>query len=434
MKNCVIIFAWLLCGNNIYAQQKTPAKTPPVPCNGSADGLPGQYYDHTQPKYPTNLSGYATQDKAAMTKQMIVLEKTEEASRNNFQLSGCVARVSFSTLAKNSFGGYFHAGYQYQLALYQNVCHVTEHIVKTVDEYRSVLRISVNPDVAMPSVLPGAAGEFYLTDKNKSVRYEIPINAKLGPNYEKDRATNPSRISQYISESTVLANRSSDYKNKHRDFLKIINGEGYVENWMTGSEYDKPRPGGYKWIDRRYLITKPGVPLLIPVTRKQYLEDLLEYFEIEKVNFYISLEAQLKSVSGNTSDNAKKRMVVLEADKAAYPQFYEERKAKVTQLLATQKADWLQKNAVVDYNSYSYDAYQRLADIGKFYDAEGERTAALYIYNPEYFKINDKQPIKPILFEIQLRYESGEDRGFSERYLANFVKNYDFDALRKMLQ
>lgn len=434
MKNGMIIFVWLLCYCNSHAQQKASDNTSPMPCNGSADQLPGKYYDHTQPKYPPNLGNYSAQDKATMTKQLIALEKTEEASRSNFQLTGCVARVSFSTLVKNTSAGYFHAGYGYQLAAYQNVCHITEHVVKTVGEYRTVLRIDVNPAVAVPAVLPGATGEFYLTDQNKSVRYEVPINAKVGPDYDKDRTAHPSHISLYISESNVLTNRSSDYKNKHTDFLKIINGEGYVENWMSGSQYDKPNPKGYKWIDRHYMLTKPGVPLLIPVTRKQYLEDLLEYFEIEKVNFYASLEAQIKSNAGNTNEYAKKRMAVLEADKAAYPGFCEKRKAKVEQLLATQKNDWLQRNAVVDKNSYSYDAYQRLADIGKFYDEEDEKKVALYICNPEYFKTNSNQPFKPILFEIQFRYEISEDRGFSERLFTNFLKNYDFNALRKMLE
>lgn len=63
--------------------QKTSIKEIPMPCNGSADLLPGKYTDHTNPKYPTNLKGTA-QDRAAMTKQLIALEKLEEASRNNF--------------------------------------------------------------------------------------------------------------------------------------------------------------------------------------------------------------------------------------------------------------------------------------------------------------------------------------------------------------
>lgn len=431
MKKSAFIFILLLCCYTIYAQKATTVKEPAVPCNGNADNLPGQYTDHTNPKYPGSLKG-TVQDKAVMTRQLIAIEKLEEASRRDFQLKGCVARVSFSGGDKNTFGNITYMRYGYQLGVYQNVCHVTEHIVKTVGEYRTVLRVDVNPTLANGYLLPAGAGEFYI-DKSRAVRYEIPIDAKQGPNYSKDRLDHPSRISQYLSEAIVLTNRSSDYKNKHADFLKIINGEGYVENWLAGSQYDKPDAKAYKWIDRHYLVTKPGVPLLVPVSRKQYLEDLLEYFEIEKANFYYDLENKIKSNAGNTSENGKKRASVFDADKTTYPQLYEAKKAKVKQLLATQNTEWLQKPAVVDCNNITYDANQRLADIGKFYDFEDEKKTALYSYNPEYFKTKMSQPLKPIVMEVQFRYEMGEDRGFSERLFNNFRKNYDLAALRKIL-
>ncbi|WP_449437536.1 hypothetical protein [Pedobacter steynii] len=429
MKKAIIILSILLFCSSLYAQKTAPAQETPVPCNGDADGLPGKYTDHTNPKYPSSLKGPAP-DKAAMTKQLIAFEKLEEASRANFQLTGCVARVSFSGGDKNTYINIVRNGYDYQLGVYQNVCHVTQHIVKTVGEYRTVLRVNVNPYLIADGLR--GAGEFYLTDR--SVRYQLPIDAKEGPDYEKDKKTNPSHISQYFSEGTLLTGRSNDYKNKHADFLKLNNGSGYVENFMSGSRDDKPNPKGYKWIDRHYLITKQGVPLLIPVTRKQYLEDLLEYFEIEKANFYYSLNELIKRNAGNTSDNAQKRAAVLEADKTAYPKLYEDKKAKVKQLLATQKEEWLQKQAVVAANNITYDAYERLNEIGKFYDKEDEYRIALNVLNPAYFKTNTTQPsTSPILIEVQFRYEIGGDRGFSERLFNNFLKNYDLESLKKML-
>lgn len=432
MKNLIILIAILFCCNSIYAQKKPAAKEPAVPCNGDADNLPGKYTDHTNPKYPSGLKGTVV-GKAAMNRQLIAIEKLEEASRSNFQLTGCVARVSFSGGDKTTYGNFECTGYGYQLAAYQNVCHITEHIVKTVGEYRTVFRVDVNPSLVQGCLLSAGTGEFYL-DKSRSVRYDIPIDAKQGPNYSNDRLNHPSRISQYISEAMMLTSRSDDYKNKHAEFLRFINGESYVENWMHGSRYDKPNPKAYKWIDRRYLIAKPGIPVLIPVSRKQYLEDLLEYFEIEKANFYYDVENKIKSNAGNNSDQAKKRAAILQADKNAYPQLYEAKRAKVKELLTTQKAEWLQKPAVVDMNNITYDANERLAAIGRFYDEENEKTCALYIYNPAYFKLNANEPTKPILMEVQFRYEVAGDRGFSERLFTNFLKNYDLSALRKMLE
>lgn len=430
MKKSAFVFALLLSCHTLYAQKAAITKEIPVPCNGNADNLPGRYTDHTNPKYPGSLKG-TVQDKAAMTRQLITLEKLEETSRASFQLTGCVARVSFSGGDKVAYGNSLTAAYSYQLSVYQNVCHITGHIVKTVDEYRTRFRIDLNPLLAQNYMLPGSTGEFYI-DKSKLVRYDIPIDARQGPDYNNDRLNHPSRISQYISEAIILTNRSNDYKNKHADFLKFINGEGYIENWINGSRDDKPNPKAYKWVDRHYLITRPGIPVLIPVSRKQYLEDLLEYLEIEKANFYYDLENKIKSNAGNNSDNAKKRMAVMEADRLAYPELYEAKKARVKQLLTSQKAEWLQKPAIVDVNNITYDASGRLASIDRFYDAESEKTAALYSYNPEYFKPG-RQSIKPLLMEVQFRYEIGEDRGFSERLFSNFLKNYDLNALRKIL-
>jgi hypothetical protein len=431
MKKYSTLLILLLSFGSIYAQ-KTIA--PAVPCQdqAEADKLPGKYTDHTQPKYPINLKG-SVQDKAAMTKTLIELEKLEEESRKNFTLTGCVARVSFANLGKesNDYSTYNH--YEYQLGVYRNVCHVTEHVVKTVTEYSTVLRVGINPAVATGRVIPGGTGNFYITDKNL-MHYEIPIDARSGPAYEKDKLTKPSRISQYISEKIVLTGRSDNYKDNHGDFLKLINGDGPVERWEAGSRYAQPNPKAYNWIDKHWLITKPGVPLLIPVSRKQYLESLLEYYEIEKVNFFYNLTEQIKTQSGSTSENSKKRLAVLEADKAAYPQLYEAQKAKVQQILATEKADWLQKPAVVANGNFIEDGSQRVANIGKFYEAEGEKTAALYQYNPDYFKTGGSQPNKPILFEVQFRYEISPERGFSERLFNNFLNNYDLGVLRKMLE
>jgi len=435
MTKYIIILSALLNSIISCAQKPSSEKELPVPCDGSADMLPGKYYDHTQPKYPSSLKTSSAQEKTLMLNQLIAFEKLEEKSRSNFSNTGCVLRTSFSSLTSSTIMGYAHTAYGYQLAAYQNVCHATQHIVKTVDEYRTVFRINVNPTLIEGSYY-GEGGDFYITDK--SVRYEVAIDAKRGATYDKDRITNRSHIAQYVSEAMVLTNRSDNYKNKHGDFLKIINGEDYVENYLNGSRDDKPNPKSYKWIDRHYLITKPGVPLLIPVSRKQYLEALLEYYEIEKANFQFMVTLKINDDVKNTSDAAKKRMSIYEADKVAYSKIYESKKMKVAQLLNTQKEDWLQQPAVVlSDRSPRPNDYQKasngLFDFDKFYDGN-EKSTLLYQHNIEYFKTSVEQPAKPIFLEVQFRYELAEDRGFSERLFTNFLKNYDMDALHKMIE
>lgn len=423
MKKILSIVALTLTVSLICVAQVKKVIDSPTPCNGSADALPGKYTDHTNPKYAHSLKGTAP-DKAAITKQLIAIEKVEEASRANVQLTGCVARVSFSGGNKNTFGSYSYNGYGYALGIYQNVCHVTEKVVKTVGEYRSVLRVDVNPNLSGGNFY-GEFGDFYVTDKK--VRYEIPIDAKRGVNYEKDRFNNRSRITRYLSEEMVLAGRSDNYKDKHGDFLKLINGDGYVENWMQGSSEDKVTAKSYQWIDRHYILTKPGAPLLVPVSRKEYLEALLEYYEIEKANFQWAVADQIKNNNSNTS--------ICEADKVAYAKVYENKKAKVQQLLTSSSADWLQQPAVVlkDLRPNDYSkASNGLLDFEKFYDGD-PKGMTLYNYNPEYFKTNSGQPLRPMFMEVQIRYELSEDKGFSKRYFDNFINNYDLQKLRTML-
>lgn len=425
----ILIAALSLSGLPAFAQSKTTRETP-VPCNGTADNLPGKYTDHTNPKYPSSLKGTA-KDKVAMTNQLIAIEKLEEASRRNFELTGCVARVSFSNLSSDN-PGYKYTGYGYQLGIYQNVCHVTEHVVKTVGEYSTVLRININHSLTSGTVSPAeiGIGEFSIS----KFRYQIPVDAIQGPGYQANAVNNPSRVSKYLSERVLLANRSNNYKDFHTDFLKLNSGAGYTENWIRGDRYGKQTEKSYQWIDRRYLITKPGIPLLIPVSRKQYLQDMLDYLEIEKANFNYEVDRLIKENNGNTSDNDRQRLAVLESDKAAYPKIYETKKEKIKQLLSTKKEEWLQQQAVVGNPGNKYDANERLNDLGKFYDREAEYLSALYVLNPEYFKQNTTQPVKPVFIEVQFRYQNGTDTGYSQRFIRNFEKNFDFDALRKMLE
>lgn len=429
MKRNTITLLFLLTAAACFSQAKKITH-PLTPCNGTADDVAGIYTDHTNPKYgPLSLKGTAT-EKTAMMKNLIAIEKLEEASRKNFILTGCAARVSFARWGNSDYGKSTYARYGYQLGLYQFVCHVKDHVTKIVDEYRSVLRVDINPYIPTDAKA-GGTGEFSI---NGRFRYEIPVEAKNGADFQTNKKNNPSKISQYISETMMLANRSNDYKNKHADFLKIINGEGYTENWLSGDRYDKRGPDSYKWIDRHYIITKPGIPLLVPVSRKKFLEDMLEYLEIEKANFYFDHAVKMKNIGNSTSEWAKKDIAILEEDKLAYPKIYEAKKAKIKELLATKKTEWLQKPAVVDNNNRTYDANKRLENLGKFYEAEDEYTSALYILNPVYFKAPNDQTTKPLFMEVQFRYELSKEKGFSERIFNNFLKNFDIDALREIIQ
>ncbi len=262
MKKSILVIVQFIIITTALAQNKGLMGN--TSCNETADNIPGIYTNHTNPKYPISLKAASPQEKTYMTNELIAIEKLEEASRKNFQLTGCVARVNFSSLTSTN-GNYRHTGYEYQLAVYQNVCHLTQHIVKTVDEYRTVLRVDINPTLAgNVSPLGIGIGSFNISKYPNSIQYDIPVDYVKG----KGSGNNPSNVSKYISKRTLLTSRSDNYNDNHRDFLKLNNGEGFVESGWGGERGKKLRSNGYYQIERHYLITKAGIPLLIPVTRQ----------------------------------------------------------------------------------------------------------------------------------------------------------------------
>jgi hypothetical protein len=433
MKHVLIVSIMLLVNTVGFSQGIKKIADPLTPCGSRADvdAMPGIYTDHNNTKYGFSLKGTPA-EKTTMMKNLIAVEKLEEASRKDFKLTGCASRVSFTRWGSSNYGKNVYANYGYGMSVYAFVCNASQHATKIVDEYRTTFRVDFNPPITIGGFHPVSTGEFCI--KNGNPLYNIPIEAKVGPNFEKEKSNNPSRISQYLSEATLRVARSDNYKDFHSDFLKLNNGNGYVEHWEMGSRYDKHGPDSYQWIDRRYFITKPGVPLLVPVSRKQYLEDMLQYLEIEKANFEYDNAERIKSIGNSTADYAKRNLAALEADKLAYPKIYEAKKAKLNDLLAKQKPEWLQKPAVVDQARMLKEADKILQALGTFYDVEGEDKCALYVYNPAYFVSNNGQAAKPMFIEVQFRYELTKDYGYSSRLFSNWEKNFDIEALRKMLQ
>lgn len=436
MKKDILLFTTIIYCLNAQSQPIVINKTP---CSESeVQSMPALYYNHTKPKYGGKMiiprSGFTEADVTKIFSTLNNIEKMEENSRKNFQATGCVMRVSYSKGTNNTVMGFVRKNYSYQLGLYQMVCHVQQHVVKEVDEYRSVLRVNVNPTITTSPITVGTGSlTFNKTPGTLYWTYDFPTDAKLGPGYEKDRVSKPSRVSTYFSEQSLLQGRSDNYKDYHTDFLKLNNGNGYVENWMSGGRYDTHTEKSYQWIDRHYLITQPGIPLLIPVSRKQYFQDMLEYLEIEKSNFNYTIDDLVKKSMSDNSDFANQKRKTWQAHKIAYAEIYEARKTKLKELLKKESEEWLQKPAIVAGGNKTKDANDRLKETGKCYDKESENVYALYQLNPAYWTKKTTDPTQPVLFEVQLRYEIGEQRQWSQKFMTNFTKNFDLETLKKML-
>ena len=161
------------------------------------------------------------------------------------------------------------------------------------------------------------------------------------------------------------------------------------------------------------------------MSRKEYLQSLLEYYEREKIYF-------------------QKLIAELTADRSNDIKYYSNWQADVdnkisivNKALKENTEEWLAKQAIVNKvedASQNYKAklteqtnYNRF---WKFYDNEN-KSQPLYKYNPEYFKAAAASPAKPQFISIAFRYVTMPS---SLRMFNNFIKSFSFEAVKKILQ
>ncbi|MBS1749830.1 MAG: hypothetical protein JST63_07995, partial [Bacteroidetes bacterium] len=162
-----------------------------------------------------------------------------------------------------------------------------------------------------------------------------------------------------------------------------------------------------------------------PVSRKEYLQSLLEYYDREKI-YFTKLVAQLKE----EKDNSIKYYSKWEKDVA-------DKIAIVQKTLNEHNEDWLSKQTIVNPASDNEKRYNAKLDeqtnynrFWKFYDNEA-RSFPLYKYNPVYFKTNPKGPAAPQIITVAFRYVTMPS---SLRILNNFTDHFNFGELQKMVE
>jgi hypothetical protein len=178
------------------------------------------------------------------------------------------------------------------------------------------------------------------------------------------------------------------------------------------------------YITRYWFIKKKDIPVLLPVSRKEYLQSLLEYYDREKI-YFPKLIAKLKA----DKDNSIKYYANWEKDVA-------DKIAIVQKTLNEQDEEWLSKQAIINPlsdNGRRYNA--KLAEQTNYnrfwqFDDNETKSLPLYKYNPEYFKPNPKGPAAPQIITVAFRYVTMPS---SLRLLNNFIAHFDFDSLRKVV-
>ncbi|MBS1665417.1 MAG: hypothetical protein JST68_30525 [Bacteroidetes bacterium] len=335
-------------------------------CQTSAelDALPGKYIDAAHCEYPAQraswLNDLKTQANISMAGKVLTqIEGIERDSRKGFDLKGVVLKSSFSGRNLDYVnGGSTIAPYDWQLGCYEYIC-VNKKIM-TNSEYQTVLRVYVNLFKDVEGAFDVTEAPYFLT----AGRYDGKF---IGLHYF--------------------------YRVKDKRLLEAMNsGIGF---------YQDVRDEGVKqgnrsvYITRHWYITKAGQPVLVPVSRGEYLRALVEYYQRAKLGT-----------------------------------------ALVDKALKEHDEGWLAKPAVVDPRSQKPDASVAV----EFWD--DKNGDVLYKLSPAYFSKDAAggagssgtgvgAAAKPRMVELAYRYTKVPA---GQRLVENFTKNFDFTAVQKMLE
>lgn len=201
---------------------------------------------------------------------------------------------------------------------------------------------------------------------------------------------------------------------------------------------------GHTDIVRSWYITKKGEPLLIAVTRKEYLESLIEYYGREKTMRAQTLNRILSESerymaqyrkSGNASmyrnheenkQNAEKKLAELD-------EIFRQKTEQAREPLLNENAAWLQEPATVTPSQHQLCPDDRDARTCLLFTgfATGADAETVYRFNTELAEKNKAQPGKPLFFQVKFRFKKGQK--FSQQILEGYVNKFDFEALRSLL-
>lgn len=402
-------------------------------CISSKDleALPGKQIDAAHWEWPQEKAHWfdalgTLANKSTANTMLTKIETLEKQSRAKYDLKGCILKTSFSgnkpTVIANQ---YQLASYDLNLGCYEYICVKNKMMVNS--EYANVFRAYVNRYTGIEPA--------YSFD-NDNYFFETPM--------------------KYNGQFIAL------YNFIKMDALKNINnGKGYYQDIDEATVKQGSRS---VYMTRHWYFTKPGVLLFVPVARKEYLEALLVYYEREGLMIADKIKEIEKEAAGMMKNPQKypelyesgKRNLV--ARKAKYPdwqQKIETKKAIVQKVLKENTVAWLAEPAVVKptaerfswknnfgpgsndnatvevYNAHSKEDAQKTGSFtfSGFWNTKGGTT--LYKYNPNYFKGAEKDLVKPYMIELTYRYVKTP---LGKSLVENFTENFDFDAVRNMLE
>ncbi len=378
--------------------------------NAELDTVTGKYLTAAQYPWPAVRAAYfnsmaTAADKAMAKKTLGDIEKIEAQSHIGFNLTGGNWESIYTTEGYKYLGSNKLGQYSFQSALYEYFC--AKGKLTRNSEYSTILRVYVN------SIPINTLSRFLHEPFGSSMgEYDFGLQFSDWKNHK------PADVNaQLMNLFTYMT------CNNEQLIESINNGSSYFQD--VADKDIKPNNRN-NYVYRYWFVKKNKLPVLLPVSRKQYLQSLLEYYEREKLYF----PKLITKLTEEHSSSSLKLYSSWEADVA-------DKIAVAKKALTNHNEEWLLAQAVINRtedNSQNYKA--KLAErtnynrFWKFYDKEN-KSEPLYQYNPAYFQPVAASPAKPQLITVAFRYVTMPS---SLRMFEHFNKQFDFKALQQLLQ
>lgn len=387
------VIALFVLTQHLYAQDCKSAK--------DLENLPGKLIDAAHFEWPQQKATWLDElgtvaNRSAAYAVLTKIETLEKQSRANYNLKGCVLKTSFSGKVLTTIANkYPLAIYELNMGCYEYSCVKNKMMVNS--DYENVFSAYVNRYTGIENAFSFPDETYY---------YETPkkYNGK------------------YIALYNFIKMDTTKTINFDRGFFQDI-----PETTVKQGDRNV-------YMTRHWYCTKPGALVYVPVTRKEYLEALLVYYEREKLLIVDKIQEKAKYPDWQQKIATKKAIVqkALKENTVAWLAGPVVVKPK-DETFSWKRTYGSGSNDEIWVKTYNTDSKQTAQKTGSFtfegfWDNKGGTT--LYQYNPDYFKGSEKNPAKPFMIALTYRYVKTP---LGQSLVENFTKNFDFDAVRNML-
>ena len=396
---------------------------------------PGRYLD--------NYTGKGLRKEAFTPVEIANARKTLTAiaglCKKNLVFTGGQAKASFMLNSKGHYNQQTAGSYMYNLGFHAFVCHVQTRQLRIVDEYANVLRITVNPGFERATFSFDSDAPAFRNPMNSQDIHAPRIN--INGHYAFGNAA----IVDAINNGKGFIDLSDELIAPNTMLAENRPGKGY--GFVLGNSFEKAH--GTSYVYRHWYLTHTDIPFLIPVTRKKFLQDLLEYYEREKSALSLEVQRQIKlyqsyiasdKKNGYSSENNENFLAKLQGDAAEINTVNEKKKAYAQNLLSSKDENWLNEPAAVAKENKTFTTYDSVnkrskeSTWGRFYFTEfytGKNGVYLYYINPDYLKKYPPASAKPSVLKIMYRFRATEAFGISVN--ESYIIKLDINGLRKLL-